>query len=90
MGECQAAACPPRTGGEYRAVIGARPSRAIVVRDDKGLLSGSLTEEGIKAFADYVAQVVPTGSNTRGSAAYRTHLIRVLTERNLQSFRTDV
>ena len=68
---------------EYRAVIGARPDRAMAVRDERGLLSGGLTEEGIKAFADYVAEVTPTGSNTRGSAAYRTHLIRVLTERKL-------
>ncbi len=72
-----------RTGGEYRAVIGARPSRAIVVRDEQKLLSGGLTEGGIKAFADYVAKAVPTGGNIRGSAAYRTHLVRVLTQRNL-------
>lgn len=62
-----------RIEGEYRAVVGARPGRAIVVRDG----------EGIKSFSDYVARVVPMGSNTRGSAAYRTHLVRVLTERNL-------
>lgn len=72
-----------RTGGEYRAVVGARPSRARVVRDERGLLSGGLTEESIKVFADYVGEVVPTGGNIRGSAAYRTHLIRGLTRRNL-------
>ena len=31
--------------------------------------------------AEYAAGAVPTDSNIRGSAAYRTHLIRVLTER---------
>lgn len=72
-----------RTGGAYRAVIGARPSRAIVVRDDRKLLSAGLTKEAIEAFADYAAETVPTGSNVRGSAAYRTHLIRALTQRNL-------
>lgn len=72
-----------RLGGEYRAVIGARPLRAMVVRDDRGLLSGGMEEEAVKAFADYAAEVTPTGSNTRGSAAYRTHLIRALTQRNL-------
>lgn len=72
-----------RTGGEYRAVVGARPSRARVVRDERGLLSRGLTEESIKVFADYVGEVVPTGGNIRGSAAYRTHLIRGLTRRNL-------
>lgn len=68
---------------EYKAVVGARPARAMVVRDERRLLSGGLTEDSARAFADYAAEVVPTGSNTRGSAAYRTHLIRVLTERNL-------
>lgn len=120
-----------RIEGEYRAVVGARPGRAVVVRDGEGLLSGGQTEEGhsmreayvlkgrqameeeqstegrhsmgeayalerrrameeeqsaegrYNAFSAYVARVVPTGSNTRGSAAYRTHLVRVLTERNL-------
>lgn len=120
-----------RIEGEYRAVVGARPGRAVVVRDGEGLLSGGQMEEGhsmreayvlkgrqameeeqstegrlsmgeayalearrameeeqsaegrYNAFSAYVARVVPTGSNTRGSAAYRTHLVRVLTERNL-------
>lgn len=72
-----------RTGEEYKTVVGARPARAMVVRDQRGLLSGGLTEDCIRTFAGYVAETVPTGSNTRGSAAYRTHLIRVLTERNL-------
>ena len=76
-----------RIGGEYRAVIGARPARAMAVRDERGFLSGGLTEEGCRAFAGYVAETVPTESNIRGSAAYRTHLIRVLTERNLAELR---
>jgi CO/xanthine dehydrogenase FAD-binding subunit len=67
--------------GEYRAVIGARPGRAMVVRDEKGLLSGGVTEESARAFAEFVADRTPTQSNVRGSAAYRTQLIRVLTER---------
>ncbi len=73
-----------KMGDEYRAVVGARPSRAIVIRDDRKLLSGGLTEDSEKAFSDYVAEVTPTGSNSRSSAAYRTHLIKVLTQRNLQ------
>ena len=68
-------------GGAYRAVIGARPGRAMVVRDEKGLLSGGVTEESAKAFAEYVADNTPTQSNVRGSAAYRTQLICVLTGR---------
>ena len=70
-------------GGEYRAAIGARPGRAILLRDEKGLLSGGITEESSAAFADYAAEVVPTEGNLRGSGAYRTHLTRVLTRRGL-------
>lgn len=67
--------------GEYRAVIGARPSRAMIVRDEHGILSGEITEEKAQLFADYVASRVPTLSNVRGSAEYRSHLVRVLTQR---------
>ena len=62
-------------GGETRAVIGARPAKAMVIRDENGLMPDG------KAFAAYVAQNAPTDSNIRGSAAYRTHLVRVLVER---------
>lgn len=68
--------------GEYRAVIGARPARAMVIRDEAGLLSGGITPDNAKAFAEYVAEKTPTEGNVRGSAAYRTHLIRVLTRRS--------
>ena len=70
--------------GEYRAVYGARPARAMILRDEKGLLSGGITEENARAFADHAAETIPTGSNNRGSAAYRTHLVRVLSQRNLK------
>lgn len=63
-------------GGEPKAVIGARPAKAMVIRDENSLLPVDP-----KAFAAYVAEKAPTDSNIRGSAAYRTHLIRVLTER---------
>ena len=66
---------------EYRAVIGARPARAVVIRDEQGLLAGGIEEESAKVFAAFTAQNVSTGSNLRGSAAYRTHLISVLTQR---------
>ena len=58
--------------GEYRASIGARPGRAMLVRSEK--------REG---FAAYVAENTPTEGNLRGSAAYRTHLTRVLVERSM-------
>ena len=58
--------------GEYHASIGARPGRAILISSDRS-----------EGFADLVAASVPTGSNIRGSAAYRKHLVRVLTDRAL-------
>ena len=69
--------------GEYRASIGARPSRAVIIRDEHGILKNGITEASAKSFAAYAAEKTPTGSNVRGSAAYRTHLIKVLTERSL-------
>ena len=62
-----------RMNGEYRASIGARPSRAMLIRN-----------ENADGFAAYVADNAPTESNLRGSAEYRTHLIRVLVERSMQ------
>ena len=59
-----------RTEGGYRASIGARPARAILIRS-----------EAAEGFPAFVAQNAPTEGNIRGSAAYRTHLIRVLVER---------
>ena len=70
--------------GRYRAVIGARPNRAVVIRDEKGLLSGGITADSAAAFAAYVRESVPTGRNLRGSAEYRAHLVKVLTERSLR------
>lgn len=60
--------------GEYRAAIGARPSRAMLIR------AGQPADA--KAFAAFVAAQAPTQGNIRGSAAYRTHLIKVLAERS--------
>ena len=58
--------------GEYRASIGARPARAMLIRGEKA-----------ENFASFVAETVPTEGNLRGSAAYRTHLIKVLVTRAL-------
>lgn len=65
----------------YQAVIGARPAKAMLITDEENLLSEGVTSDSAKMFAAYAASKVPTGSNVRGSAAYRTHLIKVLTER---------
>lgn len=70
-----------RLNGEYRAVIGARPSRARIWRDEEGILSDGIHKESAGRFAQFVAAAAPTGSNSRASAQFRTHLIGVLTER---------
>jgi CO/xanthine dehydrogenase FAD-binding subunit len=62
--------------GEYKASIGARPGRAVLVQKPDSV--------SIADFASYVADNVQTGSNMRGSAKYRTHLINVLVTRGLQ------
>lgn len=67
--------------GEYSASIGARPSKTMLIRDQKELLKRGVNSESAMLFAEYVANNAPTGSNLRGSAAYRSHLIKVLTER---------
>ena len=74
-------ACAVSDIGGMHAVIGARPARAMVVRDDTGLTADTMTADRARAFAQSVSEAVPTAGNLRGSAAYRTHLIRVLTER---------
>lgn len=70
-----------QVNGEYRAVIGARPAKAMVIRDEKGFFDRGITEESAKAFSAYVKDIVPTGGNVRASAEYRTRLVKVLTYR---------
>lgn len=72
-----------RIEGEYRAVIGARPGPAMVLRDGEGILAEGLTGDSIQAFAAFAREKIPTGSNLRGSAAYRSRLVQVLAERTL-------
>lgn len=69
--------------GVYRVTVGARPARAMVVEDTEGLLKDGITEDSAAAFAAFAADHTPTDGNVRGSAAYRTHLVRVLTKRAL-------
>lgn len=72
-----------QTDGVCQAVIGARPARAMVLPDDDRLLAGGIDEKSADEFAAFAAKRVPTGSNIRGSAAYRTHLVHVLTKRSI-------
>lgn len=67
----------------YRFSIGARPGRAVVIYDETGILADGITKEAAVKMADYVSKNIRTSSNLRGSAKYRKHLAKVLTERNL-------
>ena len=72
---------PARLAAESRLAVGARPGKAVLLRDENGLLADGITPESAAAFAAYAAKNVPTGANARGSAEYRTHLVEVLTRR---------
>ena len=83
---CAAARFDTETVPDHRFAIGARPGRAIVIEDGDGILSGGFSayesrEEQARAFGEYAAAHVPAGSNMRGSAGYRKHLVKVLTQR---------
>jgi CO/xanthine dehydrogenase FAD-binding subunit len=59
--------------------------KAMLLHDDEGLLAAGVEEASAAAFADYVAAHTPTSANLRGSAEYRTHLVRVLTNRGVMA-----
>ena len=71
------------TDGEYTCVIGARPQMAQVYRDEKGLLSGGVTEETARAFGEDVAQRAKFGSRLRAGEDYRREICAVLVRRGL-------
>ena len=66
-----------------RVAVGARPQKAMLLTDPEGFLQGGVSEESARAYAAWAAEQVPTGSNLRGSAAYRKHLTEVLVRRAL-------
>ena len=72
-----------KVGDEYRLVVGSRPARAVLLRDERGILAGGITEESAAAFADYAAGAVPVSGNMWGSAEYRRALVPVLVRRTL-------
>lgn len=67
--------------GHLRAVIGARPQKAVAVEIPENLYSSEITEEQAEQIATYVQNHISTGSNMRASAEYRSRLAFVLTKR---------
>ena len=78
-------------GEEARTVIGARPSRAVVVEDKESILknfkhmTNKQRTEAIEKFAEYAAEHVTTAGNMRASAEYRTLLVKVLIRRTWEA-----
>lgn len=70
-----------------RLCIGATPKRAIIVEDNEHILKDGITQESMVAFSKYAKNMIPTRSNTRGTAEYRSHLVEVLTKRALTSIK---
>ena len=66
-------------------VVGARPSKAICVplKEEwkKAIEEGRCTELEAEQMAKELAEQIPTGSNMRASAEYRSHLAGVLLKR---------
>ncbi|MCQ2418071.1 MAG: FAD binding domain-containing protein [Oscillospiraceae bacterium] len=67
--------------GMWRCAVGARPSRAVLVKDEGRMLPEKPDPEQAETFAKTVAEQVTFGSNMRGSARYRKHLAEVLLSR---------
>ncbi len=67
--------------GVMRAVIGARPMKAVVVEDKENIFGTCGYDEACSKFAEYVCGNVTTGSNLRAGAEYRKQLVKVLVER---------
>lgn len=68
--------------GSWRAAVGARPKRAVLVEDVQGL-AAAVNAETAEAFGAYVADQLTFGSNMRGSAEYRKAICAVLVKRAL-------
>ncbi len=71
------------TEEQIRVAVGARPGKALLVEDETQILASGITSESAAAFAEYAAAHVQTQGNIRGSAAYRSRLVKVLTQRAL-------
>ncbi len=70
-----------------KVIVGARPQKAIsiLLKEEwvEAIKERTCTEETIEQIANEIAKQVPTKSNMRASAEYRTHLAKVLIKREL-------
>ncbi len=84
--------------GSLRLCFGARPQKAMVLADRDGVLDGLCVKgagsedaamKRIETIGIYAAENIPTGSNMRGSAAYRSKLVKTLASRAAEHFLTE-
>ena len=74
-----------KLNNNYLCVIGARPLKAIVFKDEKGYLDNGITEETVKSFVNDIAEQLVLGSNLCGSKEYRRRIAKVLIKRALMA-----
>lgn len=71
------------------AAVGARPGRAVCLELSgefvRMIREGNETEEVLIQEAERLASQIPTGSNLRAGAEYRSHLCRVLLRRSFET-----
>lgn len=76
-----------------RAVVGARPGKAMVFELPEEfyhkMMTHAVAADEIRDMAEQTAAKVPTADNMRGSGAYRTHLAKVLLRRGLEKLQED-
>mgnify|MGYP002513046648 CR=1 FL=1 len=70
--------------GQWRAAVGARPMRAVLVKDEKNLLT-EIDEKTAADFALAVSDELSFGSNMRSSDEYRRMIAPVLIRRAILS-----
>lgn len=68
--------------GQWRFAVGARPGRAVLLTEEAQAIEAG-TEKAQK-FGAFASEQIVTGSNMRGSAEYRKHLVGVLVTRAIE------
>jgi CO/xanthine dehydrogenase FAD-binding subunit len=76
--------CVSLSNGAVKTCIGARPHRAVCIKDENSILQNGINKESAKEFGDYVSRTVETGSNLRASGEYRRTISGVLVRRALE------
>ena len=70
--------------GKIKVAIGARPQRARLAPNAAEMLQKDSTKEGIAMAAIEAARELVFGSNSRGSAEYRSDMCKALIERMME------